>query len=203
MCDLVVMHGGEAACEVARHLAKQVRAMVPKSFAIKTVAMNDHLDVWAAVLASTTKPACFLYVAQTVENDAPAEEAGKAIRHYTKPRSCKFCSNTTAAAAAKSEHQERCGAGCPYVDEEGAQFGALDVAYAVVCIGDTNLLLDRQTTTAKDCNAAGQKLDKALGVLGGTCLIERCEANEAEGLELAIDPWTERFAAALKAKYAS
>ena len=34
--------------------------------------------------------------------------------------------------------------------------------FTVLCVGDSNLLLDRQTTTAKDCNAAGQALDSRL-----------------------------------------
>ena len=40
-------------------------------------------------------------------------------------------------------------------------------------LGDTNLLLDRQTTTAKDCNQAAQTLDNALAALGAAEIAER------------------------------
>ena len=38
--------------------------------------------------------------------------------------------------------------------------------FAVLALGDSNLLLDRQTTTAKDCNQVGQTLDARLAELG-------------------------------------
>ena len=46
-------------------------------------------------------------------------------------------------------------------------------------LGDTNLLMDRQSTTAADCNQAAQALDGALRFLGAAPLCERCEANDA------------------------
>ena len=56
-------------------------------------------------------------------------------------------------------------------------------------LGDTNLLLDRQTTTAKDCNQAAQTLDNALAALGARRLCERGLANDAVGLEEGVLPW--------------
>eukprot|EP00520_Triparma_pacifica_P019439 CAMPEP_0118651868 /NCGR_PEP_ID=MMETSP0785-20121206/11014_1 /TAXON_ID=91992 /ORGANISM="Bolidomonas pacifica, Strain CCMP 1866" /LENGTH=136 /DNA_ID=CAMNT_0006544347 /DNA_START=136 /DNA_END=542 /DNA_ORIENTATION=+ len=44
--------------------------------------------------------------------------------------------------------------------------------FAVLGLGDSNLLLDRQTTTAKDCSACGQLLDTRLETLGGTRFYE-------------------------------
>lgn len=38
--------------------------------------------------------------------------------------------------------------------------------YAVLGLGDSNLLLDRQTTTAKDCNQVADRLDTRLAALG-------------------------------------
>jgi hypothetical protein len=39
--------------------------------------------------------------------------------------------------------------------------------FTVLAVGDSNLLLDRQTTGAKDCNKCGQLLDARLEELGG------------------------------------
>jgi sulfite reductase alpha subunit-like flavoprotein len=63
--------------------------------------------------------------------------------------------------------------------------------YAMVCVGDTNLLLDRQTTTAKDCNQAGITLDSALTFLGAESLCNRCLTNDAVGIEESLHPWRE------------
>ena len=42
-----------------------------------------------------------------------------------------------------------------------------NVSFAVLGLGDSNLLLDRQTTEAKDCNKAAQVMDRRLEELGG------------------------------------
>ena len=190
---LLILHGGEAAREVAGAVSEALKKRGLKG---KLARMDDHAALWEG--KSKGQRRC-LFVVQTVENDMPAEEAGKAVRFFTKSRNCKFCSNTTAAAS-KGAAATKCGGRCPYVDEEGCSFASEHgVAYAVIAVGDTNLLLDRQTTTAKDCNAAGQKLDRALAALGGTRLLARCDANEAEGLELAVDPWVVRLGDALAA----
>ena len=68
-----------------------------------------------------------LFVVETVENAQPADAAGPTVRFFNRKRKEK---------------------------KEGLLKDLLQ--YAVVCIGDTNLLLDRQSTTAKDCNQAGQ-----------------------------------------------
>lgn len=47
---------------------------------------------------------------------------------------------------------------------EGMLTGRLK--YAVLGLGDSNLLLDRQTTTAKDCNQVAKKLEARLVELG-------------------------------------
>ena len=69
---------------------------------------------------------------------------------------------------------------------EGALF------FGVLGLGDSNLLLDRQTTTAKDCNQAGQKLDKRLGELGARRLCARGDADERTGFQ-EVDPWCEEL----------
>ena len=40
-------------------------------------------------------------------------------------------------------------------------------SYAVLGLGDSNLLLDRQTTGPKDCNQVAQEFDARLAALGG------------------------------------
>ena len=42
------------------------------------------------------------------------------------------------------------------------------LTFSVLGLGDSNLLLDRQTTTAKDCNACGQLLDRRLEEVRGS-----------------------------------
>eukprot|EP00979_Chaetoceros_neogracilis_P008905 scaffold2002_cov245-Chaetoceros_neogracile.AAC.6 len=65
-------------------------------------------------------------------------------------------------------------------------------SFAVMGLGDSNLLLDRQTTTAKDCNQCAEELHKRLLALGGTCAQELCMADERT--ELAeVEPWIELF----------
>ena len=105
-----------------------------------------------------------LFVVETVENAQPAEAAGSLVRHFNRRR-------------------------------KEAPAGAAPLAgllrFAVLGLGDTNLLLDRQTTTAKDCNQAAAALDGALRALGGQPLCARGEANDAVGLHAAVEPWAE------------
>ena len=62
-------------------------------------------------------------------------------------------------------------------------------AYAVLGVGDSNLLLDRQTTTAKDCNQVAKELDARLQTLGGTRYYDLGMADERTGLQDIIEPW--------------
>ncbi|GAX12793.1 hypothetical protein FisN_15Hh272 [Fistulifera solaris] len=68
----------------------------------------------------------------------------------------------------------------------------LHCAYTVLGLGDSNLLLDRQTTTAKDCNQVAQALDTRLGALGGTRWYPLGLADERTGLE-EVEPWIQGF----------
>jgi len=60
--------------------------------------------------------------------------------------------------------------------------------FAVLGLGDSNLLLDRQHTAAKDCNQVAQALDARLEELGGKRFCARGEADERTGLT-EVDPW--------------
>mmetsp|Transcript_24279 Transcript_24279/g.43501 ORF Transcript_24279/g.43501 Transcript_24279/m.43501 type:complete len:172 (+) Transcript_24279:203-718(+) len=72
------------------------------------------------------------------------------------------------------------------------------VQYAILGLGDSNLLLDRQHTGAKDCNQVAQAVDARLEALGGTRFIERGEADERTALT-EVEPWIEALIAKLKA----
>ena len=60
--------------------------------------------------------------------------------------------------------------------------------YTVLGLGDSNLLLDRQTTTAKDCNQAAEGLDARLAALGGRRVCPLGMADERTGLK-EVEPW--------------
>ena len=64
--------------------------------------------------------------------------------------------------------------------------------YAVLGLGDSNLLLDRQTTSAKDCNQVAQALDARLAALGGTRQVPLGMADERTGLT-EVEPWIAGF----------
>ena len=64
--------------------------------------------------------------------------------------------------------------------------------FSVLGLGDSNLLLDRQTTTAKDCNQAAQELDARLRALGGSSVHELGLADERTGLQ-EVEPWIDSF----------
>ena len=61
-------------------------------------------------------------------------------------------------------------------------------SYTVLGLGDSNLLLDRQTTTAADCNQVAQQLDKRLQELGGTRYYDLGQADERSEL-VEVEPW--------------
>ena len=77
-------------------------------------------------------------------------------------------------------------------------FLAGKVQYAVLGLGDSNLLLDRQHTAAKDCNQVAQALDSRLEALGGTRFCPQGEADERTGLT-EIEPWINMLIDKLKA----
>ena len=71
--------------------------------------------------------------------------------------------------------------------------------FAVLGLGDSNLLLDRQHTSAKDCNQVAQALDARLEALGGVRFCARGECDERTGLT-EVEPWIETLVANIKAR---
>jgi len=70
------------------------------------------------------------------------------------------------------------------------------VEYTVLGLGDSNLLLDRQTTSAKDCNQVAQQLDARLEYLGATRFHSLGMADERTGMT-EVEPWIEGLCNAL------
>jgi len=102
------------------------------------------------------------FVLQTIENAAPTEEGGSCFRFFK-----------------RKTHPETLLADNKF-------------SFAMLGLGDSNLLLDRQTTTAKDCNQVAQELDARLAALGGQRKYELGMADERTELK-EVEPWIEGF----------
>lgn len=74
---------------------------------------------------------------------------------------------------------------------------SLSFCFAVLGLGDSNLLLDRQTTTAKDCNQVAQYLDGRLAELGAVRHHALGLADERTGLTSVVEPWIQSFWASI------
>jgi hypothetical protein len=59
-------------------------------------------------------------------------------------------------------------------------------------LGDSNLLLDRQKTGAKDCNQVAQEIDLRLQNLGGRRHYPLGMSDERTGME-EVEPWIDGF----------
>ena len=75
-------------------------------------------------------------------------------------------------------------------------------SFTVLGLGDSNLLLDRQTTTAKDCNRCAQELDARLEALGAKRFFPLGIADERTGLP-EVEPWINEFWSSLTASMKS
>ena len=63
----------------------------------------------------------------------------------------------------------------------------------VLGLGDSNLLLDRQTTTAKDCNQVARRLDARLAALGAKRALAVGETDDRTGNK-ELEPWIDACA---------
>uniref|UniRef100_A0A7S2HJ27 Flavodoxin-like domain-containing protein n=1 Tax=Helicotheca tamesis TaxID=374047 RepID=A0A7S2HJ27_9STRA len=98
------------------------------------------------------------FILQTIENGAPTEEGGSCVRFFK-----------------RKTHPET-------LLKEGT------FSFAVLGVGDSNLLLDRQTTSAKDCNQVAMEFDARLAALSGQRFYELGMADERTGLQ-EVEPW--------------
>merc|ERR1712194_395749 len=113
-------------------------------------------------LLDSEKDTVLCFVMQTIENEGPTEEGSAVLRFFKRK------THPSDLLTGKS------------------------LRFAVMGLGDSNLLLDRQTTGAKDCNQVAQQLDSRLEALGGarSCALgmadERTELTE-------VEPWIQAF----------
>ena len=71
--------------------------------------------------------------------------------------------------------------------------------YTVLGLGDSNLLLDRQTTSAMDCNQVAQELDSRLQALGGRRFHELGLSDERTGLQ-EVEPWIQKLCSLIESE---
>ena len=162
--SVVVVYGGE----LAQDVAEQIESLKPDCVGNNDIDINivlkcaserpknllQPLKLTSAATAATENEnggnndtvvvVCF--VIQTIENGSPTDEGGTTIRFFkrkTHPTDLLSSSDSSSTGG-----------------------GKVSWDYAVLGLGDSNLLLDRQTTTAKDCNQAAQQLDTRLHSLG-------------------------------------
>lgn len=133
--------------------------------------MSKSKDFQAALLGENVNPiintTVAIFIVQTIENESPTEDAGACIRYFQ-----------------RKTHPE-------------TLLTTNKVQFAVLGLGDTNLLLDRRHTSAKDCNRVAQKLDSRLEKLGGTRFCDRGECDERTGMQ-EVEPWIDMLVDKIK-----
>jgi sulfite reductase alpha subunit-like flavoprotein len=168
--SVVVVHGGELAQDVAARLVQsQPEALKEMAISVRLQSAaerpNKLIDAGAGSDDGSTTVVC--YIMQTIENGEPTEDGGPTVRFFhRKTHSADLLSSSKS--------------------------GDGPFRFAVLGIGDSNLLLDRQTTTAKDCNQVALQLDARLIALGGQRLLNIGLADERTGLT-EVEPWIKSF----------
>jgi sulfite reductase alpha subunit-like flavoprotein len=162
---IVILYGGELSFDIANALKDKLlllpspttsttttstskNALLFSTDQVKLISMSSAREF--KTIVDEPSSTLVIVVAQTIENNAPPEEAGPCVR---------FLNRKTLASNSSCQFQ-----------------------FAILGLGDSNLLLDRQHTTAKDCNAVAQGLDTRLEQLGATRYSPRGEADERTGL---------------------
>ncbi|VEU37385.1 unnamed protein product [Pseudo-nitzschia multistriata] len=157
---IVVVHGGE----LARDVAEQIEALRPKECGTVEVTLRCASERPKTLLDYKTgrggddEKVVLCFILQTIENAAPTEEGGSVLRFFKRKT------------------------------HPGDLLESPALSFAVLGLGDSNLLLDRQTTAAKDCNQAAEQLDARLAALGGTRRCPLGMADERTGLT-EVEPW--------------
>ena len=157
---LVVLHSGDLAEEAATMVIDGAR----ERFGIhgETVCMSTF-KAWAEAVnlgKEGQKELIAVFIVATIENEQPPECAGTCVRYFNRK---------THPEGMLAKH-------------------GIGPKFTVLGLGDSNLLLDRQTTKAKDCNQVAQKLDGRLSELGGECFYARGEVDDRTG-NLELQPW--------------
>mmetsp|Transcript_15911 Transcript_15911/g.34509 ORF Transcript_15911/g.34509 Transcript_15911/m.34509 type:complete len:179 (+) Transcript_15911:101-637(+) len=162
---VVIVHGGE----LARDVSERIEALQPSGGAAPAfeVTLRCASERPKNLLdyknnnndnGDNEDKVVLCFVLQTIENSAPTEEGGSVVRFFK-----------------RKTHPDDL-------------LVSPNLKYAVMGLGDSNLLLDRQTTGAKDCNQAAEQLDARLAALGGERQCPLGMADERTGLT-EVDPW--------------
>mmetsp|Transcript_37623 Transcript_37623/g.42983 ORF Transcript_37623/g.42983 Transcript_37623/m.42983 type:complete len:184 (-) Transcript_37623:221-772(-) len=173
----VLLNGGERiekvvllnGGELSVQITETIIANLSPSILAKDHVKVSKMGVSREFKAILEEPATTLavFVVQTIENESPPEDAGGCIRFFK-----------------RKTHPTDLLAGDKF-------------KFTILGLGDSNLLLDRQHTGAKDCNQVAQALDARLGALGGKRFLEQGEADERTMLT-EVQPWIDRLCAAIK-----
>lgn len=146
--------------ELSKDVAEQLQAKKPASLPLLQVELRPASKSPKTLLSdSTTSTTLHCFILQTIENAAPTEDGGTTVRFFQR--------KTHPTDLLKD---------------------TVTFHYTVLGLGDSNLLLDRQTTTAVDCNQVAQQLDKRLQELGGTRYYELGLGDERSEL-VEVEPW--------------
>ncbi len=167
--DVILLSGGDLSADVAEQIASKLSSSTPiEASRVHKVAMSKSKEFKDALLeGSLAKPSTLaIFIAQTIENELPTEDAGACIRFFKR--------KTHPDTLFKDKPQ-----------------------FAVLGLGDSNLLLDRQHTNASDCNQVAQALDARLQALGGERFCQRGECDERTGL-LEVEPWIDMMIEKIK-----
>lgn len=161
---VVIVYGGE----LAKDVAEQIESLKPsEEFEITLRNASERPKtllehVKKGVDADDSNKTILCFVMQTIENEGPTEEGGSVFRFFKR--------KTHPSDLLESPI----------------------LSFAVMGVGDSNLLLDRQTTSAKDCNQVAEQLDARLEALGGRRLCPLGMADERTELT-EVEPWIQAF----------
>ena len=77
--DVIILHGGELSSDIASRLEAKISVQLGKD-RVKLLPMSSSREVKSILEAPPTTLAVF--VAQTIENEAPPEDAGACVRFF-------------------------------------------------------------------------------------------------------------------------
>jgi sulfite reductase alpha subunit-like flavoprotein len=168
--NVVLVYGGELARDVASQIEQSQPDHALPDIAVRLQSAADRPNKLVDAVccggdndgSSSSTVVC--YILQTIENAAPTEDGGVTVRFFQ-----------------RKTH------GADLLSSNNGVF-----QYAVFGLGDSNLLLDRQTTTAQDCNQVAIQLDARLTALGGRRFHPLGLADERTGLT-EVEPWIKSF----------
>ncbi|EEC48247.1 predicted protein [Phaeodactylum tricornutum CCAP 1055/1] len=166
---LVIVYGGELAKDVAEQILAHQPADLQQELTVTLRCASERPKTLVEFGSDTA--VCF--VLQTIENEAATEEVSDGF---------KMCRDAVLLLTFFSYYLFRAR------KTHANDLLADKFSFAVLGLGDSNLLFDRQTTSAKDCNQVAQELDARLVMLGGSRQCPLGMADERSGLK-EVEPW--------------